>query len=295
MGFFDIEKQGPGYGIFAVGNGIKGGSDAVDNGALDLVGVLIEKTETENAEGIGIGVELLDDQVVVFTGFDVGTVFADSMGNGFIALFVFLFHGLDPGKLFGAAFHGQLDKGVPGAGGRRRSEHFNLDTRQRSVDVLPGFVRVGNQFLTAIGVRHILGQRHENVLTRDFHDRGFFRVGQHDAVVTNLDLDNFRHAVLGAFFAFRLFYAAGRIGDIRMLDAHTGAKEFKSSAGAGRFDFRGFIGCGFAELLGHYGGKRVDRRRTDNADVVTRRPGCGKISNSRKNNSCCQSVQKSFS
>ncbi len=132
---------------------------------MDFIRVLIQKAESKDAHGIGIGVELLNDEVVVFTGFDISTVLANGVTDGFILLFVFLFQGLDPGKFFGTALHGQLDKGIPGTGGGRRSEHLNSGGRQRRIDILPGLVGVGNQRFTPFGIRDVFGQRQKDVFS----------------------------------------------------------------------------------------------------------------------------------
>ena len=70
MGLFHIEEERPGNRIFAGGDGLKGRYLAFDGRTLDLVGVLIEEREAEDAEGLRIGLQFLDDQVVVFTGLD---------------------------------------------------------------------------------------------------------------------------------------------------------------------------------------------------------------------------------
>ena len=77
--YVHIKKQRARNRIFSVSDGIKGRLDTVDIGSLDLVHVLIQKAEAENADRIRIGFQLLNDQVVVFAGFNVSTVFADGM------------------------------------------------------------------------------------------------------------------------------------------------------------------------------------------------------------------------
>ena len=76
MRVLDVEIQWPGYRIAAVRDSIERGSDAVDDGALHLVGVLIQKAESEYAECVRVGNQFLNDEVVVFTGFDVVAVLA---------------------------------------------------------------------------------------------------------------------------------------------------------------------------------------------------------------------------
>ena len=43
--------------------------------------VLVEEAEAEDAEGVRVGLELLDDQVVVLAGLDEGAVLADRGGR----------------------------------------------------------------------------------------------------------------------------------------------------------------------------------------------------------------------
>src|SRR5690606_39243861 len=54
VGFFDVEIQRPRYRIAAVSNGFKLWFHTIDGCCAHYIGVLIEKTETENAEQIGI-------------------------------------------------------------------------------------------------------------------------------------------------------------------------------------------------------------------------------------------------
>ncbi len=98
----------------AIGNGFKFGLDTVDIRTLDFIHILVQKAETKNSQSIRIGFQFLNDQVVVLTGFDIGAIFPNGMTNGLVGFFVFLFHGLNPVKLFGATFHGQLNESIPG-------------------------------------------------------------------------------------------------------------------------------------------------------------------------------------
>jgi hypothetical protein len=47
---FDVEIQGPGNRVAAIGNGIKSRLRAVDRGAFYFFGILVEKAEAEYAE-----------------------------------------------------------------------------------------------------------------------------------------------------------------------------------------------------------------------------------------------------
>ena len=81
MCLFHVEEERARDRVLAIGDVFEGRLHTVDIGALDLVGVLVEEAEAEDAERIGVGLELLDDQVVVFAGFDVGTVFANRVSR----------------------------------------------------------------------------------------------------------------------------------------------------------------------------------------------------------------------
>ena len=100
---FDIKEQGTRKGVLPIGDGIKCRLDAVNKGTLEFIRVLIQKTEAEDANRIRIGFQLLHDQIIVLTGFDVSAVLTDGVGGGFVFFLVCFFQCLDPGKLFGTA------------------------------------------------------------------------------------------------------------------------------------------------------------------------------------------------
>ena len=153
-------------------------------------------------------------------------------------------------------FHHELDEGVAGARGRGRTQHLDLVVRKRRVDVLPGLVGVGDQL--AACVRQFLGEGPEDALGRQCELGGFLRVGDHDAVETNLDLDDFLHAVLLAGLVFTLLDRARGIGDVRIGRADAGAEQLEPAARAGRFHDRGLELADLAELLGNRGGEGIN-------------------------------------
>ncbi len=55
MGLLDIEVQGAGDRVVTGGDGLEGRLDALDLGALDLIGILIQEAEAEDAQGLRIG------------------------------------------------------------------------------------------------------------------------------------------------------------------------------------------------------------------------------------------------
>jgi hypothetical protein len=54
VGLFDVEESGRDTGYWPSAMLSKVGGDAVDEGALNLVGVLIQEAETEDTQGIGL-------------------------------------------------------------------------------------------------------------------------------------------------------------------------------------------------------------------------------------------------
>ena len=58
-----------------------------------------------------------------------------------------------------------------------------------------------------------------------------------------------------------------------ILRADAVAEQLDAAAGAGALDLRGLELAGRAELLGHRGRERIDRRRTDDGDGIARRLG----------------------
>ena len=265
MGFFNVEEQRARHRVGAVGNSVEGGLHAVHERPLDRIGVLVQEAEPEDAKGIWVGIQFLYDQIVVFTGFHIAAVFTNCVGG---RLEVVLVHGLDKREPFGSLFHHQLYKSIPGAGGGRWPQDFDFRSRKRVVDIFPGIVRVGDQFFSSGRIGNVLGQGQEDVLSGQFERAGFLGIGDNNAVIANLDLDDFLDAVGLALVVFRFFHGPGGIGDVRVFDSHAGAEKFEAAARSGGFDLGGFETRGFPELLGHDGGKRVDRGRSDDADVV---------------------------
>ena len=261
-----VEEERAGHAVVAAGDVLEGRVGPIDVGALDDVGVLVEEAEAEDADGGRVGLQLLNDQVVVLAGFDEGTVFPHGMGDGLEGLLVFLAHGLQHLELPRAAFHGEFDEGVTGTAGRRRAQDLDLGVRQRRVDVTPLGVGIRHQLAVD---RDLLGQGLEDLLLGQRDVRAGLVVGQDDAVEADLDLDH-GDAVLAAGLELRGLDAARGIGDIGVLGADAGAEQLHAAAGAGALDHRGLEVGGLAELLGHSGGERKDGRGTDDPDLVAR-------------------------
>src|SRR3546814_10305594 len=76
MRLLDVDEQRPRAGIAAARDRIIGRRDAVDRRAFELARILFQIRIAEDAERVGTGLELLDDQIVVLTRIDIGAVLA---------------------------------------------------------------------------------------------------------------------------------------------------------------------------------------------------------------------------
>jgi hypothetical protein len=100
VGLLDVEVQRARDRVVAAGDAVEGRGDAVDHGALDLVGVLIQEAEAEDAHRLGVGLELLHDQVVVLAGLDIGAVLTHGVADRLVlGLLVGLLHGAIQSKV----------------------------------------------------------------------------------------------------------------------------------------------------------------------------------------------------
>ena len=108
----------------------------------DLVAILLEEAVAQHTQGVGISGDLLHQQIVVFAGFDERAILPKCMADRRETAFIRFGERSDPRSRLASILHGKLDKGIPGAGGRRRPEHLDICCRQILVDVLPGPVRI---------------------------------------------------------------------------------------------------------------------------------------------------------
>ena len=127
---------------------------------MQPVGVFVEKTEPEDAQGVRVGAQFLDHEIVVLAGLDVGAVLADGMAYGLVGGFVRVLERGDLWKGPAAPLHGALDEGVARARGRRRSQHLDFRVGQRRVDLAPPPVGVRHQLAVP---RHPLGKGQEQL------------------------------------------------------------------------------------------------------------------------------------
>src|SRR5207253_5367216 len=90
VGVLDVDEERAGAGIFETANGLVGRADAVDRNAPNPVPILFEIGIAEDPDRTRIGFDLLDDEIVVLAGFDVGAVLAkaraDRLELGLVAL-----------------------------------------------------------------------------------------------------------------------------------------------------------------------------------------------------------------
>ncbi len=86
---------------------------------------------------LGLLLQLLHDQVVIFTSLDVATVFAHGVADPLEAPFIHVLERLDPGECLAAGLHYKFHECVTSAGGRRRAQHLDLVGRKRGVHLLP--------------------------------------------------------------------------------------------------------------------------------------------------------------
>ena len=136
----------------------------------------------------------LHDQSVILARVDESAVLANRVANRFVLAAVALLQRSDPRRRLAAPFHGQLNKRIARTGGRRRAEHFDLGRRQARVNFGPRIIGVFDEFTFRVAW-HLLRQRQENLLASQFHRRRTNRVGKYDAVIADLDFDDFCYTV----------------------------------------------------------------------------------------------------
>ena len=169
MRVLDVEEDRTRDRVGAVSDGVEGRRHVVDLDGLQLVRVLVEERVAEDADRVGVGFEALDDQVVVFAGFDEWAVLAHARADLVPLVFVGLLEVGHAGQVLAAVMHDEFDEGVAGAGRRRRAEGDDRGRGQRRVDVRPHLVRVGDEL--AVGIRNLGGEGLEDLLFRQVHVR----------------------------------------------------------------------------------------------------------------------------
>ena len=180
------------------------------------------------------------------------------MADGLELFFIGFFHGFDEFEFFSAGFHHQFHKGITGPGGGRGAKDFNGHGGKFRIHVFPGLIGIGHHRRGSVGVGNLGCQGKEEVFPGQVELFGFFGIGDDNAVITDLDFNDLIDPVFHGRLDFGLLDSPGRIGDVRVLDSHTGAKEFVPPAGPGGFDFRGLEFGGFSKIFSHYRGKGVN-------------------------------------
>src|SRR5690606_19700746 len=103
----------------------------------------------------------------------------------------------------------------------------------------------------------------------------FLRLGHHDAVEADLELDDLVDALGGTGLELALGDGARSVGDVGRTLADAVAKQLEPAAGAGRLDDRRLELADLAELLGDRSGEGIDGRGSDDADLVAGKGGAG--------------------
>ena len=151
-------------------------------------------------------------------------------------------------------------KGITGARGRRRSQHFDLDRRQARIDVLPGLERVGDQSSRVGRIRDLLGKCQVHLLAGQREGGAPLVLGDRETVETDFDLDDVGDPVGPACLELVRVHAARRVDDIGMLHADTVAEELDATTSAGAFHLGRLERTLAAELFSNGRGERVNRR-----------------------------------
>eukprot|EP00657_Telonema_sp_P-1_P000114 TRINITY_DN101_c0_g1_i3.p2 TRINITY_DN101_c0_g1~~TRINITY_DN101_c0_g1_i3.p2 ORF type:complete len:169 (+),score=57.66 TRINITY_DN101_c0_g1_i3:106-612(+) len=113
------------------------------------------------------------------------------------------------------------------------------------------------------------GESQEDLLLGQVESRAAFRIADDDAVKAEFHFDDVGDTVLGAELDFGRFDPARSVGDVGMLDAHTGAEQLQAATGTGAFDDRRLEAAGLAERFSNGRGEREYSRGSDDADLVT--------------------------
>ena len=83
MGVLNVEIKRARNAVFALGNILKTRLNAFNNGAFNLIRILVKKAETEHADRLRIGRQFRNHQIVILTGINPCAVFAHCAGQFF--------------------------------------------------------------------------------------------------------------------------------------------------------------------------------------------------------------------
>jgi len=243
--------------------------DAIHEASANAVTVLVEEAVAKDSERRRVCDELLYDEVVVFASLHVGAVLANRVTDPLVGGLVRLLERFDLGEGLAASLQREFVERVAGSRSRGRTEDFDLDIRQRGVDVFPGDVRIGGESTARGG--NFAGQSEEDLLQREIDRTRFLRASDRNAVVSNLDLGDFQNPVFLAEFDFGGLDPPRCIGDIRGFHPRTRTEELEAAARPSAFDDRSLEGGRAPELFRDNGREGVDGRGSDDPDLVARR------------------------
>ena len=274
MGFFHIDIKRARDRVLTVGDIFIGRHLPIHGRRLEFVLVLRQIAVTENSGSLGIGFQLLDDQVVIFTRFDIGAILTDCHAQALETRLVLFLHRLDPGDLLAATFQRQLGEGIPRSRGGWRSQDLDLEIGQRWIDLIPGLIRVVDPFagIRAGRIRYLLGQCQEYVLAGQFQFGGRLAgLSQNDPVKPDFVLDDFLDACFLARLEFGLFHRPRSICDVGILRPKTAAEQFDPATRTGGFHLGRLEFAGLAKLLRHGCRERVNGGGADDGNRIATR------------------------
>src|SRR6478735_5463852 len=118
----EVDEELTAARIAQVGNGLLGRRNARQLDRLHLVSIFLKIAEAEHSERSGVGRNLLDEQIVILAGFDIGAVLANLGAHVLLLLLVGLLQFLHRRVGFAAFGEDQVGETVARSGRRRRAE-----------------------------------------------------------------------------------------------------------------------------------------------------------------------------
>ena len=257
MLFLDIDEQWPRTGIFTGCDRLIGGRDARDGNTAHRVEIFLEEAVAEDTDRIGVGFQLLDNQIVIFAGIQIRPVGADLVTDRFKLFLVAVLQRLGRGVGLAAEFHDQLGQRVARARCRWRAIDADRLGWQRGIDVRPFLVTI---FLA----ERFRGDRLVNLLGGQSEARAFLGLGDSDTVDADNDFGDVGDAIGLAQFKFRRLHSPRGIFDIGRVGADSRTEQAHACAGTGRFQNRCLEAAGSNKIFrnrlgeGKYGGGAND-------------------------------------
>ena len=216
--------------------------------------------------------QLLDDQVVVLAGLDIGAVLADRLPDRLEGLGVGLLqvgHGAGTSAAPASITSSTKASRVPEVGGGPSTSI--LTSGSDGSIVLPGLVGVGDELAVRSGTS--LASARNSCCLVSFDRRGILGLGDDRPSKPTFELDDVGDAVLGAVLELGLLDAARGVGESGVSTPTPAQNSFMPPPVPVELDDRGLHAGGLAELLGDRGGEGIDGRGADDADLVARGKG----------------------